>query len=390
MKPPGGQAGRQTKLQRLRRCVEQTIAGQLPPSLPLKAAAIGYGIAVALRDLLYRRRWLPARHVPCVVLSIGNMVVGGTGKTPMAIHAAALLRRRGYRVALISRGYGGRAGRHGPAVVSNGRQILLGPEAAGDEPLLMAARLPGVPVVVGRDRWQAARLAVARFDTQVIVLDDAYQHRRLARDLDVVLLDYRQPLGNGWLLPAGPLREPLLGLRRAHALVLTRAPDSPAPLPAAVRRLKAGRPVFRARHVVNAALAPPPRRPVMHAMADAPVDGEPPLAGAPVVAFAGIARSQDVFASAVALGYRLVARFAFADHHRYTPHDLARIRDAAGRRGARAVLTTEKDHARLGFHAEFSLPLIVLRVRLDFDSAGAGFDEFLLQQVASRRGISAA
>ena len=188
------------------------------PATLLSALSGVYGGAMVLRAGLYRRGLLERRRLPCRVVSVGNLTVGGTGKTPLVMDLAARLRDRGWPVCVLSRGYRGTAERTG-AVVSDGYRILVPAKVAGDEPWLMARRLAGIPVIVGRDRWASGMTAVDRFGARAVVLDDGFQHQRLVRDLDVLLLDARKPMGNGHLLPRGPLREPITAARRAHALV---------------------------------------------------------------------------------------------------------------------------------------------------------------------------
>ena len=174
-----------------------------------------YRGAIFLRNRHYDR---PAavRSVSVPVVSVGNITVGGTGKTPMTIYVAQKLQQSGVRVAVISRGYKGRA-ESGGGVVSDGRNLLMDSEQAGDEPYLMAGRLKNIPVIVGKNRFAAGMLAINKFQSEVIVLDDAFQHLKLSRDIDLILLDYTRPFGNTHLLPRGILREPVTALRRATA-----------------------------------------------------------------------------------------------------------------------------------------------------------------------------
>jgi len=161
-----------------------------------------YGFAVKLRTILYDKKIVKSRKLPCAVISIGNLTVGGTGKTPMTIYIAKLLKGLGYQPAVISRGYKGLAENKG-GVVSDRQKVILSPEFAGDEPFMMAQNLKEIPVLVGADRFQIGMTAVTQFSLDVIILDDAFQHRRLYRDLDIVLVDDKSLFGNGYLLPRG-------------------------------------------------------------------------------------------------------------------------------------------------------------------------------------------
>lgn len=281
-----------------------------------------------------RRRY----RLPVPVVAIGNLSSGGTGKTPMAALVARNLHNAGKRVALLSRGHGG-SGESGYSsrIVSDGQRILLGPEEAGDEPVLLARLLPGVPVVVGRDRRRSGRLALSFFRPEVLVCDDALQYWQLHRDLDIVLLDARHPFDNGYVLPRGLLREPPSHLSRAGVVVLTRADRVPqnelAATVARVQKLAPRAEVLTARH---APLGWVPE-------SDGSILAVSALEGLPVLAFSGIADG-DAFAQTVQnLGANVVVRRDFGDHHAYTPGDIAELTRDAQAPNIRAAVTTEKD-----------------------------------------------
>ncbi len=347
----------------------------------LRALSIGYGVAVRLRAGLYRRGWLKVRSLSRPVVSVGNLTVGGTGKTPLILYLAnhAPAWRAGYRPAVVSRGYGGKA-QAGGAVVADGQggRPDLGVKGAGDEPFLMAQRLKTVPVVVGRDRHRAGSLAVDRFAPDLILLDDGFQHLRLKRDLDIVLADARRPLGNGYLLPRGPLREPPTALGRADGAVLTRcdrADDGGAEAEAILRRfLPAGAPVFRCVHrpVIRSF-----RRGTESAFPSAPTAGEirRHLASPEIktLVFSGIADNTEVERSAAALGATVAGRVGFPDHHAYTGGDLSKVVEAARKAGAEILLTTEKDAVRLPTAEPLPLDSIVIGVEIDFGAHAAPF-----------------
>jgi tetraacyldisaccharide 4'-kinase len=314
----------------------------------------GYRGVLRAREWLYRHHVLRTRAVGCPVISIGNLTVGGTGKTPAVELAVRTLSELGHRPAVISRGYGRRS--RGVQIVADSAAIRLEPEDAGDEPFLLARRLPGVPVVVGASRYEAARLALDRFAVTAIVLDDGFQHRTLRKDLEVVMVRARSPWGNGRTLPGGPLREPLTALSRADLVVAAGAEPGPEDIravAAAVERYAPGRPVLAARYA-----------PVecWHATRTAPV----PLAelrGVRLVAFAGIASPATFLATLDELGVAVQAPLAFADHHWYSDRDLARLEARAA--GTDGLVTTEKDWARLRGHRPLRAPLYVVRVTLE-------------------------
>ncbi len=184
-----------------------------------------YGGVVKLREFFYKKKMLKSERLPCKVISVGNVTVGGTGKTPMTIYVAELLNRLGYKVAILSRGYKGGAEKTG-GIVSDGRTIFMEPDMSGDEPFMLAAKLKNTPVIVGKNRFEAGMLAIKKFKPDIIVLDDAFQHLKLVRDINLVLSDCRRPFGNTHMLPRGTLREPLSALLRGDAFILTRS-DAP-------------------------------------------------------------------------------------------------------------------------------------------------------------------
>lgn len=240
-------------------------------------------------------------------------------------------------------------------VVSDGRTLLKNARQAGDEPYLMAACLKDVPVVVGKRRYEAGMLAIRRFQPDVIVLDDAFQHMRLKRDLNLVLLDHRSPVGNGHLLPRGRLREPLSALSRAHALVFTRSKAAVQPRP--FGSLDDHRPVFYTIHVPVIEKTGQEHDLFLKDGTDISV-----LRGKKVVAFAGLADNGQFFDSLESIGCRVGHRFAFADHHAYGFDDFNRIAESAERRGADFLVTTLKDYVKIEHGMRWPVPLIAVNV----------------------------
>lgn len=331
----------------------------------LYAASGIYGAGVRLRDAGFRAGMLPVKSLPCRVISIGNITAGGTGKTPMAIYMARQLQQMGYRPAVLSRGYKGGAEKTG-AVVSDGRSLFSDSRAAGDEPFLMACKLGGVPVLVGANRYESGMRAVTEFDPDMIILDDAFQHRQLHRDLDLVLIDAKRGFGSGHLLPCGMLREPVSGLARADAVVLTRSekeqeiPDIP---------VFPGTPVFRAGHVPYlAGLYDSGQHPELHVSALEQSAGFECLEGHRVFAFSGIAQNREFRGMLEARMGALCGFAEFADHYFYTERDLQDIADRAQSCGAGYLVTTEKDFMRIAGRMPGTLPLAVVGVDMAFVS----------------------
>ncbi len=348
-------------IERFRRRIEMAAKGEDPTPFfsietVLLVLSVVYGGLMGLRACLYEKGVLPSETLPCRVVSIGNLIAGGTGKTPMTIRVAQMIRDMGYRVVVLSRGYRGRMEKTG-GVVSDGETIFKGPEDAGDEPYLMARILTGIPVVVGQRRYEAGMMAVKRFKPDVIVLDDAFQHLRLNRDLNLVLLDSRSPFGNGHILPRGLLREPLSALHRAHAVVYTRSERAPA---APIRhRLLTHQPVFYTTHHPIVRKTDPADGRLADDASDICV-----LKGQSAVAFAGLADNTQFFDSLEQAGCELVHTFSFADHYIYGGCDLDRIAATAIEKGVDLLVTTLKDFVKIEDDRKWPAALTVVDVTI--------------------------
>jgi tetraacyldisaccharide 4'-kinase len=338
-----------------RRLVDGWESGFAPGArLALGVATVGYRALLAARDLGYATGAARPRAVGVPVVSIGNVTVGGTGKTPAVELAAHTLIALGRRPAVLSRGYG-RTSR-GIQVVADTASIRLDVEEAGDEPFLLARRLPSVPVIVGANRHDAARHAVARFGVTALVLDDGFQHRTLCKDLEIVMVRARRPWGNGRLLPSGPLREPLAGLRRADLVVTTGVDDSieAAPAVEAVRTAAPDVPVLAARYEPTECWQSPDMRFL-------PPAG---LTGRRLLAFSGIGTPQGFERTLRELGVMIGDVATYRDHHWYSRADLTALDARARRVGADGLVTTEKDWIRLRGLPPTRAPLYVLGVTL--------------------------
>ncbi|MBN2432355.1 MAG: tetraacyldisaccharide 4'-kinase [Acidobacteria bacterium] len=296
-----------------------------------------------LRGWLFAHGWRRIHRLKTPVLSVGNLTVGGTGKTPVTAFLAEYLANKGYRTVIISRGYGGRSvpQREPDAVkvVSDGQRVLLNAAAAGDEPYLLANKVPGAAVLCHPDRLRAGRWAEEHLRPDIILLDDGFQHMRLHRDYNLLLMDGRRPLGNGRVLPAGPLREPAVAIRRADAILLTRCEVS-SPPPDLIRRLgliTPDVPVYTSNF----------RLTTLYAAAQNSDISLSRFKGKPVVAFCGIAHPQQFFRMLTAAGLQLRAVLTFDDHQDYSAAEEQRIVAACNRTGAVAALTTRKDQVKL-------------------------------------------
>jgi tetraacyldisaccharide 4'-kinase len=308
-----------------------------------------YSLLQRLRASLYKAGILRSGRLHRPVISIGNITVGGTGKTPVTAYIARILLDQGYRVVVLSRGYGGSLEGHA-VVVSDGATVMLGPKECGDEPFLLASTIPGLMVVIGTDRYLAGMLAMHQLNPDVFLLDDGFQHLQLHRDLNVLLLDCSRPFGNGLTLPAGLLREPISALQRADLIIRTRCSVNGSDI------YPAGRiPCCRARHRLTDLL---------------PLSGGIPLQlsslkDRKVLALGGIAEPTSFFDELRSLGLNLVHTISFPDHTRYSGDNISLIREALEKYGADLAVTTEKDGVKLkGSELELTAEILLARMEL--------------------------
>jgi tetraacyldisaccharide 4'-kinase len=304
----------------------------------LKPLSAIYGSVVRTRNLLYDRDILRTHRLEGPVISVGNLSTGGSGKTPFVLLLGELLKARGVKFDILSRGYG----RESRGVLPVDPAGL--PQQFGDEPLLLARKLQ-VSVIVGEDRYDAGRFAEAKFGPRIHLLDDGFQHRALARDFDIVLITPQDAKDH--LLPAGRLREPLQSLRRAHAVVLTSG-ASPESFPLE------GKLAWRVRRGI--------------------LPGSVPLR--PVV-FCGIARPQNFVLQLRAANIDPVAEAFYRDHHAYTQKDVAELLDLRRRSEAGGFVTTEKDAINLGPYLSGLNPLAVIPVKMELLDAANAVDTML-------------
>jgi tetraacyldisaccharide 4'-kinase len=298
------------------------------------AYAAGLSSYLCLERVGLRRRTV----TPVPVISIGNLSVGGTGKTPATIEVARMLQDLGYRPAILSRGHGGSASSRS-GIVSNGSgDILLDVVQSGDEPMMLAKALPGVPVLVGKDRRKTATIAVREFSPDLLILDDGFQYWQLYRDLDIVLLDSHIPFANSHCLPRGLLREPMKNLNRAKVVLITRASDVDEEQRSSIVRevslLAPSAHVFFADHLPGNVLR---KNPLAHLMQE-------PLAP---LAISGIASPHSFALSLSRAGIGPVETMSFADHHFYDAADATRIVGKMTNVGAQSIITTEKDFVKM-------------------------------------------
>ncbi len=306
-------------------------AGNSALSLLLLPFSFFYGLITCFRNYLYDKNFLKSVKLPAFVVSIGNLTTGGTGKTPITREIANYFNEQGKKTAVISRGYGGKLDIKNTNVISNGEKIFYDADLAGDEPYWIAKNSPNTIVITGKDRVKSGRLAVEKFKAEVILLDDGFQHRRLHRDVDIVLIDSAMAFGNGFLLPVGPLREHISALRRADRIIMTDRVSK-----AFVCRLT----------------------------------GEKISGISRAMAFSGIARPEPFFKSLEEQNIELVLKISFPDHYLYTEEDVNSLSDRAKAAGAEALITTEKDMVKIepfirGLKGKIPIYALKLKVNIE-------------------------
>ena len=348
-----------------------------------------YERAVQIRLGLYRRRILRPQELGCPVVSVGNLTVGGTGKTPVAEMLARELQRRGRRVAILSRGYKSvprpfmqrlrnKLFKHldlfPPRIVSDGREVLLDSRRAGDEPHMLAKNLPGVCVLVDKDRVKSGLHALRHFDSDILLLDDGLQYQRLRHGIDVVLIDRQSPFGNERLLPRGTLREPPANLSRASYIIVTKS--GPEPDEALLARLRT---LNRTAAIIECSHAP-------RHWEDLKTGAKFPLGhlrGRHVGALSGIARPESFEEGVRQLGAVVEVSKAFADHHRFTKKEILRFLEWCDRRSLDALVTTEKDAVRFPDIDQPQVPMLFLRVEIEILRGGSHWEELLSRLAAA-------
>lgn len=350
--------------------------------------SIFYLLGVQLRFFLYRLRIFRIRSVTAWVISVGNITLGGTGKTPVVERLARLLHSRGRKVAIVSRGYRRKVGprwrrfkeklRGAPTtrVVSDGQNILLNSLVAGDEPYMLASNLDGVPVVINRNRIKGALYAIRRFKADTIILDDGLQHIGLKRDLDIVLIDANRPFGNGYIFPRGILREPIRNLSRADLLVITKA------LPGAQEELKTQLKQYNQRAQILECHHAPVYLYDVRTSIKASLDF---IRGMKAATLAGIADPGGFEEMLISLGVKVILSRRFADHHIYSQQELIDVLNKAARRGAEILLTTEKDAVRFPRLPKGTIPVFSLKVRIDSVDKDSDIEVEILRFLRERK-----
>lgn len=340
-----------------------------------------FGLLVRLRLWLYRHRLFRDTPLGCKVVVVGNLTVGGTGKTPIVMKMARVLAQRGRKVAILSRGYKGasdsmakrfwrwltQGSRPDPLVVSDGKKVLVGPDEAGDEPYMMATNLTdtGVVVIVDRDRVEGGRFALRRFGVDTILLDDGLQYLPLRGQINLLLVDSHDPFGNGAMLPRGILREPVSNLSRASYVFITKSSGPPAEsLVSLIRRHNPRAEIIACAHTAKELVDLESGVAVSLAS----------LQGKRVASFSGIATPERFEETLRGQGAVIVANRRFLDHHAFNDEDLDEVLDRALRAKAEMIVTTEKDAVRIQGRFRPPIPLVFIRLEVEILGDRDGFN----------------
>ena len=341
----------------------------------LKGVSLVFRCIVGLRYVFYDLGILRRFPLGCQVISIGNVTAGGTGKTPVTEKFARELHACGRKVAILSRGYRRKEKPwwqrmfseviEPPLVVSDGKRILLDAATGGDEPYMLASNLPGVCVVVDRNRVKAGRYAIRRFGCDTLILDDGFQYQKLKHSLEVVLVDKTNPFGNGNMLPRGVLREPAKNLRRADFIFITKSDGDSEDVRRLVREYNDKAEIIECCH------APRVLRDV-YTREELPLEW---LKGKTLATLSGIAVPQGFENSLRKLGARVIHCERYADHHRYEPSEIIEALNRAADRKCDALLTTEKDAVRFPRLETTPVPAYYLRVDIEILSGAENFHD---------------
>lgn len=327
----------------------------------LAVNSIGYSVGINLRNLLYSKNILKKSSLPAYIISIGNLTTGGTGKTPLTIEIANYIKNNlNKKVAVLSHGYGGKLPVKGVNIVSNESEVLIPSHLAGDEPYLMAARLDKIPVLTGRSRFNTGKYAIENFGTEVLILDDGFQHIKLERNLNILVIDGSKRFGNNLLLPAGPLREPISEIKRADKIIIVnKEPFNQAAQDSCIKYMYKLRKKFD-KLVFMCEFTPDKIYNIQ--------TSEPLQSSDSAFAFTAIAQPEFFFNYLKEQKINLAATREFTDHHLYTGNDLVNIMKEAKKLNIDSIITTEKDAVKLLSLAEdFEIPIFALKLKVNLD-----------------------
>lgn len=355
----------------------------LPIRIFLRALSVIFAVLVQLRLWLFKQRIFRPHTLGCQVISIGNLTVGGTGKTPIVEIFARTLQKSGRKVAILSRGYKKdeaplltrivdkltfRERIIPPRVVSDGQRLLLDSALSGDEPYMLASNLKDVVVVVDKDRVKAGAWAINKFGCDTLILDDGFQYLNLKHRLDIVLVDRTNPFGNWKMLPRGILREPVRNIKRAGFIFITKSNgDGADDLKQTLRKYNSDAEIVECRHS-------PKFLKNVYSNEERPLEF---LKDRNIAAISGIARPKGFEDVLTSLGAKVLYHKRYADHHRYSQQEVIDTINRGIQRGAEMIVTTEKDAVRFPWIERRDVPVYYLRVEIEMLSGAEAFNEWI-------------
>jgi tetraacyldisaccharide 4'-kinase len=328
-----------------------------------------YDFIIRLRVILYEHEYIKAKQLDKIIISIGNITLGGTGKTPLVEYIAKFLNNENFETAIVSRGYKRQDKSNNLVIVSDGKKTLASIKEAGDEPFMLAEKLKGIKVIVSPNRFEGAKLAIEKLGCDVILLDDGFQHLKLKRDLDIVVIDATNPFGNGEVVPLGKLREPIYGLKRAQMLIVTRSDrglDRDL-LFNVLSNLELNIPIIYAYHDFVG---------LKELKSDKPAPIRK-LVNAKVAVLCALGNPSVFIEDLENYQAKVLSKHIFIDHHSYKQSDIDQVIKDAKSFGVEFIVTTEKDAVKLKPFS-FELPIYVVEIKVEFE------DEIRLKSVLLR------
>lgn len=318
-----------------------------------------YSLVMKARATLYKKSFFKQHKFSVPIISVGNLTMGGTGKTPTVLHIASILQKEGFKPAIISRGYGGKSTKQ-INVVSDMESLRMTPQQAGDEPYMLASMLPGVPVLTGKKRTLTINFAINEFHSDVLILDDGFQHHAVTRDLDIVLFDEATGLGNGRVFPGGDLREPLSALDRSSFFLITGQCASGTSKQSDIE-------IYLRSNWPNIEIFFSKRNQGLFFSAHEKTEHGREMLPEKILAFCGIANPRRLRDDLLEYGFDVRFFKSYPDHHQYTQSEISFLTEKARSVGARAIITTDKDLVKIGTRSTTDLPIYSVRPQTNFN-----------------------
>ncbi|HSA06238.1 MAG TPA: tetraacyldisaccharide 4'-kinase [Candidatus Gastranaerophilales bacterium] len=330
-----------------------------------------YGFIIYIRNFLYDIKLIKSAKLPAYMISIGNLTTGGTGKTPITSFIANNI---AVKTAVISRGYGGKLSNKNTNIISDGEKLFCSAEFAGDEPFWIAENSKGTVVITGKNRIKSAQYAIKNFNSQVLILDDGFQHRKLHRDLNILLIDSEKMFGNNFLLPAGPLREPLNQIKRADKVIIV---NKNPYIKGSEEKIKKLQEVLKNKYSKESFICEFRTEKIYNIMTGQAIEQINKAA-----AFSGIAQPESFFSILEEKNINILQKKVFSDHYLYKIEDIKSLIEDAANLGADAIITTEKDSVKIRDlikHAQIKMPVCALQLQVNIDIKSILGEQYIKQ-----------